>query len=54
MFSPKGKQSGEHYVRAKYPVELEAYRAKCGHLAIALSVMIDSGYPDSGRKGSAT
>ena len=42
MFSPKGKQSGEHYVRAKYPVELEAYRAKCGHLAIALSVMIDA------------
>ena len=41
-FSPKGKQSGEQFVRTNYPIELKAYKSKAGYVSIGLVVMIDA------------
>ncbi len=42
VIAPKGLGSGEHYVRERYPDEVQGYRQKCNHLNIALVVMIDA------------
>lgn len=39
---PKGEQSGEQYVRERYPNEVKAYRSKRNHLSIYLVVLIDA------------
>jgi len=39
---PKGKQSGEQYVRELYSIEVKAYRSKKNYLAISLVVVIDA------------
>ena len=39
---PKGEQSGEQYVRERYPKEVKAYRSKRNHLSIYLVVLIDA------------
>lgn len=39
---PKGTQSGEQYVRERYPKEVKAYRSQKNHLSIALVVLIDA------------
>jgi hypothetical protein len=39
---PKGRLSGEQYVREHYALEVKAYRSKANHLNIALVVVIDA------------
>ena len=39
---PKGRRSGEQYVREHYAQELKAYRSQMNHLNIALVVVIDA------------
>lgn len=39
---PSGKQSGEQYVRERYPAEVKAYRNKKNHLKTFLVVVIDA------------
>lgn len=39
---PKGKQSGEQFVRENYPSEVRAYRSRKNHLSIGLAVIIDA------------
>ncbi|MEE3715506.1 hypothetical protein V2H45_01965 [Tumidithrix elongata RA019] len=39
---PSGQQSGEQFVRDRYPAEVRAYRSKKNHLDIALVVVIDA------------
>ncbi|KHD08541.1 hypothetical protein PN36_05625 [Candidatus Thiomargarita nelsonii] len=39
---PKGRRSGEQYVREHYAQELKAYRSKANYLNIALVVVIDA------------
>jgi len=39
---PRGKQSGEQFVRQNYPSGVRAYRSKKNHLLIGLVVMIDA------------
>jgi hypothetical protein len=41
-FSPKGKQSGEQFVRTNYPIELKAYKSKAAYVSIGFVVMIDA------------
>jgi len=39
---PKGKQSGEQFVRENYPSEVRAYRSRKNHISICLAVIIDA------------
>ena len=39
---PAGTQSGEQFVRERYPVELRACRSKAAHLAIKLVIVLDA------------
>jgi len=39
---PKGKQSGEQFVRENYPSEVRACRSRKNHLSIGLAVIIDA------------
>jgi hypothetical protein len=39
---PKGSQSGEQYVRTRYPVEVKAYRQNKNRVASGLVVLIDA------------
>jgi len=38
---PKGSQSGEQYVRTRYPVEVKVYRQNKNRVSIGLVVLID-------------
>jgi hypothetical protein len=40
--APRGKGSGEAYVRERYPREVKTYRSKSTHLSICLAVIIDA------------
>jgi len=40
--SPKGKGSGEQYVREHYPQEVEAYRSRSAYRSVGLAVVIDA------------
>ena len=42
LVCPKGSQSGEQFVRSRYPVEVKAYRSKASYLSIGLVVIIDA------------
>lgn len=42
LVCPKGSQSGEQFVRERYPVEVKAYRSKASYLSIGLVVVIDA------------
>lgn len=39
---PEGSQSGEQFVRSRYPMEVKAYRSKASYLSIGLVVVIDA------------
>jgi hypothetical protein len=39
---PAGSQSGEQYVRTKYPLEVKAYRRNRNHVSIGLVILIDA------------
>lgn len=39
---PKGKQSGEQFVRENYPSEVRAYRSRRKYLSVCLAVIIDA------------
>jgi hypothetical protein len=39
---PPGSQSGEQYVRNKYPLEVKAYRQKRNNVSIGLVILIDA------------
>lgn len=40
--NPKGKGSGEQYVREQYPKEVQAHRSHCSYKNIALAVLTDA------------
>ncbi len=40
--SPRGKGSGEQYVREHYPKEVKAYRSQSTYRSIGLAVVIDA------------
>lgn len=42
LVCPKGNQSGEQFVRERYPVEVKAYRSKASYLSIGLVIVIDA------------
>lgn len=39
---PRGRQSGEQFVRENYPSKVRAYRGKKNHLSVCLAVVIDA------------
>ena len=39
---PGGSQSGEQFVRSRYPLEVKEYRKQANHLSVGLVVLIDA------------